>query len=68
MSESTFGDFLRTDRRDAGCDKTMALMHLYVELVIAGSDAEARYPEIAAHLRACDPCSEDYAGLLAAAR
>jgi hypothetical protein len=27
-----------------------------------------RYPGIAAHLRACGPCGEDFEGLLAAVR
>ena len=58
--------FLRTDPRDAGCDEAMAVLHIYVELVVAGEDAARRYPGIAAHLAACGPCSEDFAGLLAA--
>ena len=32
------------------------------------SAAEHRYPGVAAHLRACDPCAEDYRGLLLAAQ
>ena len=40
----------------------------YVDLVAAGGPAEQRYPGIAAHLSACGPCGEDFAGLLAAVR
>jgi hypothetical protein len=58
--------FLRTDPRDAGCDEAMAALHVYVELIAAGEDAAAAYPGIAAHLAACGPCEEDFAGLLAA--
>ena len=58
--------FLRTDPRDVGCDEAMAVLHVYVDLVAAGAPAEERYPGIAAHLRACGPCGEDYEGLLAA--
>ena len=61
--------FLRTDPRDAGCGQAMKLLHVYAEL--AASDprgAERRYPEVAAHLRACGPCAEDLEGLLAAIR
>jgi hypothetical protein len=58
--------FLRTDPRDAGCDEAMAALHVYVELIAAGEDAAATYPGIAAHLAACGPCEEDFAGLLAA--
>ena len=61
-------DFLRTDPRDVGCDQAMEMLHVYVELVAAGGPAERRYPGIAAHLRACGPCGEDFEGLLAALR
>ena len=61
-------NFLRTDPRDVGCDQAMEMLHVYVELVAAGDQAEQRYPGIAAHLRACGPCGEDFEGLLAAVR
>src|SRR2546421_3036546 len=60
--------FLRTDPRDEGCDQAMEMLHVYVELVAAGGPAEQRYPGIAAHLRPCGPCGEDFGGLLAAVR
>ena len=56
--------FLRTDPRDVGCDEAMAVLHTYVDLVTAGEDAAGRYPGVAAHLLACGPCGEDFAGLL----
>ncbi|MEU0970137.1 hypothetical protein ABZ357_33740 [Streptomyces sp. NPDC005917] len=59
--------FLRTDPRDVGCDEAMAVLHTYVDLVAFGEDAAARYPGVAAHLRACGPCGEDFTGLLLAA-
>ncbi len=58
--------FLRTDPRDVGCAEAMGALHVYVELVAGGADAEQRYPGIAAHLRACGPCGEDFQALLAA--
>ena len=58
--------FLRTDPRDVGCDEAMAILHIYVDLVAAGQDGAGRYPGVAAHLSACGPCSEDFAGLLSA--
>jgi hypothetical protein len=58
--------FLRTDPRDVGCNEAIALLHVYVELVAAGLDAGDRYPGVAAHLAACGPCGDDFAGLLAA--
>ena len=56
--------FLTTDPADVGCDEALAVMHVYVELLAAGEDAEARHPGVAAHLRACGPCGDDYDGLL----
>lgn len=66
MSIEDLDRFLATDPRDTGCTETMELLDLYVELLIAGGDPEAVYPQVAAHLRVCDPCAEDLAGLLAA--
>jgi len=58
--------FLRTDPRDVGCATAMEALHVYVDLVASGTDAEQRYPGIAAHLRACGPCGEDFEALLTA--
>ena len=60
--------FLRTDPRDVGCDQVFEVLDIYVDFVSAdGADAaERRFPGVAAHLRACGPCGEDYDGLLAA--
>jgi hypothetical protein len=58
--------FLRTDPRDVGCGQAMEMLHVYAELVAAGEPAGQRYLGIAAHLQACGPCGEDFAGLLAA--
>jgi hypothetical protein len=60
--------FLQTDPRDVGCEEATAALHVYVELVLSGADPEAELPGIAAHLRSCGPCNEDFQGLLAAAR
>ena len=60
--------FLRADPRDVGCAEAMELLHVYVDLVAAGEPAEQRYVGIAAHLRACGPCGEDFEALLAAVR
>jgi hypothetical protein len=61
--------FLRTDPRDAGCAAAMELLHVYAELAAADPrEAERRYLDVAAHLRACGPCQEDLEGLLAAIR
>jgi hypothetical protein len=44
----------------------MEMMHIYADVVVAGAPAAERYPGIAAHLRACGQCGEDFEGLIAA--
>ncbi len=39
----------------------------HVVSVDGAGAAECRFPDVAAHLRACGPCGEDFDGLLAAA-
>jgi len=58
--------FLRTDPLDAGCAETFELLDRYVERQLAFGDAATRYPGIAAHLASCNPCVQDYEGLLRA--
>jgi hypothetical protein len=64
--QSALDRFLRTDPRDVGCEEAMGLLHVYVELAAVDAATASRYPGIAAHLRACGPCAEDFEGLLAA--
>jgi hypothetical protein len=58
--------FLKTDPQDAGCAETFELLDRYVERELTHGDAARRYPGIAAHLSSCNPCVEDFEGLLAA--
>lgn len=61
--------FLDTDPRDCGCGETGEILHVYVDLAAADPDrARQRFPQVAAHLAACPPCEEDFAGILAAVR
>jgi RNA polymerase sigma-70 factor (ECF subfamily) len=56
---------LATDPIDAGCDTARDLLDVYAEGLLADRDAaQRRFPQIAAHLRACGPCAEDLEGLL----
>ncbi|NMO50531.1 hypothetical protein HH310_04900 [Actinoplanes sp. TBRC 11911] len=58
--------FLHTDPRDVGCEEATEALHVYAELYAADPQAaRTRYPGIAAHLKACGPCSTDFEGLLA---
>ncbi len=58
--------FLRTDPRDAGCERTMDMLDVYVELALADAEPERRLADVAAHLRVCGPCAADLEALLAA--
>ena len=61
-------EFLRTAPRDVGYEQAMEVLDVYVDVVSAdgAETAERRFPGVAAHLRACGPCGEDFDGLLAA--
>jgi hypothetical protein len=63
---SALDRFLQTDPRDVGCAEAMDMLHVYAEMVASGAQAEQRFPGVAAHLRACGPCGQDFEGLLAA--
>ena len=67
MNDSKLEQFLTTDPDDAGCAETFEFIDAYVELILMGGGADERYPRIAAHLRSCHPCAEDFEGLLVAA-
>ena len=43
----------------------MAVLAEYVEGELAGRRSESSFPALAAHLRNCPACAEDYEGLLA---
>jgi hypothetical protein len=59
--------FLETDAQDVGCERAIAVLHVYVDLILEDvAAAQRRYPGVAAHLRACGPCFDDFQGLLAA--
>jgi hypothetical protein len=63
---SALDRFLHTDPRDIDCGQAMEILHVYVDLIAADTDAAQRYHGVAAHLRACGPCDQDFEGLLAA--
>ena len=64
----TIGDLLAADPRDPGCAAAFEMLSVYADLELAGEDAAARFPGIAAHLRSCPACRVDHDGILVAAR
>ena len=47
------------------CDACFEELDRYVELELAGADAETAVPGMAAHLEGCPACSEEHESLVA---
>src|SRR5204862_3027574 len=45
------------------CEECFELLDQYVELELAGEDADARLPGLRAHLQGCPACREDHESL-----
>jgi hypothetical protein len=50
---------------EVGCDERFAQLDRYVELELAGEDADAAIPRLRAHLAGCPACREEHESLLA---
>jgi hypothetical protein len=50
---------------EVSCERCFELLDRYVELELAGEDADARIPGLAAHLEGCPACREDHESLRA---
>jgi hypothetical protein len=46
------------------CEQCFAELDHYVELELAGVDADAAIPGMSAHLRGCSACAEDHDSLV----
>jgi hypothetical protein len=53
---------------DVGCDVCFDELDRYVELELAGQDAEAAIPGLRAHLAGCPACREEHESLRALVR
>jgi hypothetical protein len=62
--KTTLNDLLAADPTDPGCEHGFEILDQYVELELAGEDAAARFPGLAAHLRSCPDCRVDHEGML----
>ena len=58
---------LGPDGPEVGCDTCFDELDAYVELELAGKDAEAAIPGMRAHLLGCPACREEYESLSALA-
>jgi len=61
-------ELLAGDIGDAGCAAGFEVLHEYVEEELSGGEPARSRPGLAAHLRSCPACRDDYRGLLDAAR
>jgi len=59
-------DLLGADPGDAGCDLAFHVLDRYAEAELNEMGPDNRFPGVAAHLRRCEACHQDYRGLLAA--
>ena len=50
---------------EVSCDRCFELLDQYVDLELAGEDADARLPGMRAHLEGCPACHEDHESLRA---
>jgi hypothetical protein len=51
--------------QELGCDACFEHLDRYVELEVAGADAEAAVPGLGAHLDGCPACREEHDSLYA---
>ncbi len=63
--KQALGRLLGPDGPEVGCDVCFDELDSYVELEIAGADADAAIPGLRAHLDGCPACREEHDSLYA---
>ncbi|MGH9026299.1 MAG: hypothetical protein ACRDWD_09320 [Acidimicrobiia bacterium] len=66
-AEQDIFELLNAETVDAGCSAGFEVLHQYVESQLNGGDPERELPGLAAHLRSCPACRDDYSALVDAA-
>jgi anti-sigma factor RsiW len=56
---------LGPDEPEVSCEACFELLDEYVDLELAGADADSRIPGLRAHLAGCPACREDHESLRA---
>ena len=59
------GRLLGPDGPELTCERCFEELDRYVELEVAGADADAAIPGMRAHLEGCSACAEDHESLRA---
>jgi hypothetical protein len=68
MTDELMGRLLGPDGPEVSCETCFAELDRYVELELAGADAERAVPGMRAHLDGCPACREEHDSLLALLR
>jgi hypothetical protein len=63
--EQLIGRLLGPAGQEVTCDVCFEQLDSFVELELAGRDAEAELPGMGAHLEGCPACAEDHESLVA---
>jgi hypothetical protein len=63
--DELLGRLLGPGEPEIGCDACFDQLDRYVELELAGEDADAALPGFRAHLQGCPACCEEHASLRA---
>jgi hypothetical protein len=63
--EQTLARLLGPAEPEVDCDTCFAELDRYVELEVAGADADAAIPGLRAHLTGCPACAEEHESLRA---
>jgi hypothetical protein len=64
----TLDGLLGPEQPEIGCDACFDELDRYVELEVAGKNADAEVPGLRAHLEGCPACREEHDSLLAFVR
>jgi len=63
--KNTLGRVLGPGAPEIGCDECFARLDEYVDVELAGGDADAAVPGLRAHLDGCPACREEHDSLRA---
>jgi len=63
--KQTLGRLLGPAAPEVGCEECFAELDRYVELELAGKDADVVIPRLRAHLEGCPACREEHESLRA---
>ena len=63
VNRNLIARLLGPSEAEVSCERCFELLDQYVELELAGENADARLPGMRAHLKGCPACAEDHESL-----